>query len=222
MPPFAAEAHTVADGTPTQIRESLTHLSQTVDADYRPLIDRVLAFAAQAEQQIAEQSERIDYLETLSTTDELTGLLNRRGFRDVLDHALANAKRFGESGLLAYMDLNGFKTINDRYGHDAGDEVLKTVAEVLSSNLRTTDYVARLGGDEFAILFVRSHPAGAYARASELKNMIAKSRTVYGDASLKIGVSVGVAAYGSGTDAQALLSRADADMYRDKRGVAAA
>lgn len=116
------------------------------------LLERALMYAAQAEQQIASQNQRIEYLQDLSFTDELTGLFNRRGFQDQLKRTLANARRFGHTGVLIYCDLDKFKNVNDAHGHCAGNAVLRHVAETALHSLRQIDTVARLVGDEFAML----------------------------------------------------------------------
>lgn len=116
------------------------------------ILENLLTAAASAEQQLAEQQARIRQLESLSVTDELTKVLNRRGFGIELERALARAERRGETGLLLLCDLDHFKAINDTYGHPAGDEVLCELAQLLRSRTRHNDHVARLGGDEFAIL----------------------------------------------------------------------
>ena len=99
------------------------------------LLERALMYAAQAEQQIASQNQRIEYLQDLSFTDELTGLFNRRGFQDQLKRTLANARRFGHTGVLIYCDLDNFKDVNDAHGHCAGDAVLRHVAETALHSL---------------------------------------------------------------------------------------
>ena len=217
-----ADADPVVGRLAQKLRRDLRNPGHPLDARSWRAVERVLEYAAEAEQLIAEQARRIDFLELLSETDELTGLLNRRGFTSVLSRTIANAKRYGESGLLAYIDLNGFKEINDRYGHDAGDMVLRRVAELLRENLRDTDYVARLGGDEFAILFVRGEAHGAAARAEELRDRISSAQFTHQGARLGVGAAVGVTQYGPETTLDALLKTADAAMYRDKRACARA
>lgn len=183
----------------------------------RRVIETMLAYAAEAEQRLADQATRIRYLETLSTTDELTGLLNRRGFDDALQRALANAERHGETGLIAYIDLDGFKTINDTRGHAAGDTVLFAVAGLLREHARQTDVIARLGGDEFAILFARADVPGLKGRLRALNRMLNSAVVSAGGADVRLAASMGLVPYGPGSDAGALIGEADAAMYRKKR-----
>src|SRR5258706_6192700 len=109
------------------------------------LLHRALAYAAVTEQRLASQAEQLAYLESLVATDDLTGLLNRRGFIKALDQMLARARRFGETGMMLYIDLDDFKSVNDRLGHAAGDEALREVARVLSATVREGDVASRIG-----------------------------------------------------------------------------
>ena len=179
------------------------------------LVQDMLAFAAHAEQRLAEQSERINQLESIAVTDELTGLLNRRGFQDALDRALSDAARHDEQGLVAFIDLDRFKAINDTHGHEAGDIVLRAVADLLIEEVRTSDYVARLAGDEFVILFVRADHC-ARARALAIKSRLNRLMVPYRGNLLRVKASMGIQNYGKTSTANDLMCRADKAMYRDK------
>jgi diguanylate cyclase (GGDEF)-like protein len=102
-------------------------------------------------------------VERAAATDYLTGLLNRRGFYRVLAQEHARGVRYGRPFTLAYLDLDNFKSVNDRFGHDTGDKLLIGVAQRLDRMLRQTDRVARLGGDEFAVLFAETGSSAARA-----------------------------------------------------------
>jgi diguanylate cyclase (GGDEF)-like protein len=181
------------------------------------LVREALAYAGDAEARILELNARIRQLEMLTQTDELTGLLNRRGFDDVIRRNLSSAARYDETGLLAYIDLNGFKTINDRYGHMTGDAVLRAVGTHLKKNIRTTDYAARLGGDEFAILFVRASHKPARERAKDLVRGISKLEITCKSKKIAITASLGLATYKGDTEAESLIEQADRAMYADKK-----
>jgi diguanylate cyclase (GGDEF)-like protein len=183
----------------------------------RDLIHKILEYAAEAEQTIADQSSRISELEALTVTDELTGLANRRGFKQALASAIDLANRHNETGVVAYVDLDGFKPINDTYGHDAGDRILQHTAALLRSHVRTSDVVARLGGDEFAVLLVRAKPVDGMDRIDLLKQEL--NRTVYclGDVEVRLQASLGSQTFGPGDTVSAVLRNADFAMYRDKR-----
>ena len=183
----------------------------------RELIERALTYAAEAQRTIAEQQSRIEQLEMLSMTDELTGLLNRRGFMDALTRALGNAKRHEEAGLLIAIDLDGFKPVNDTLGHAAGDAMLKNVADFLSARVRNTDYLARMGGDEFAILMVNGELAPARHRAIQLKAELNRATAMINHNRIPIRASFGIAPYDSNASPEQVLHMADVAMYHDKR-----
>jgi len=195
---------------------SLIAKSSTADSGVGLVLQRVFEVAAVAEQTIADQRSRINYLEGLSVTDELTGLYNRRGFGQVLEKVLANSRRHSERGMLAFIDLDRFKNINDTFGHEAGDLVLKRVAETLSGITRTTDYIARLGGDEFVILFCRAQQMPTRARAMQINELLNKLAVDYHGQNIPIECSMGLEIYGPYSEADELLRQADYAMYRDK------
>ena len=113
---------------------------------------RLAAEVERLERELAAARSQMAALEARADVDPLTDVLNRRGFERELKRSLAYVKRYGPSAALLYLDLDGFKAVNDRHGHAAGDAVLKAVAMVLSRHVRASDVVARLGGDEFAVL----------------------------------------------------------------------
>ena len=181
--------------------------------------ERALNAAIGAELRIAQLQQRISQLEKLAVTDELTGLLNRRGFEAQLQRMLALAQRHGEPGLLVYVDLDGFKMVNDTYGHAAGDEVLKHVGRLLATNVRSTDFVGRLGGDEFALLLPRTYSANGMRRVQALSRMLNPGMIFWNGSTLTVSASFGIETYDGDTGgcAEAVLSRADSSMYAQKR-----
>ncbi len=187
------------------------------DNEVRGLVDQLILAAAEAERQICEQRARISYLEGLSNSDELTGLLNRRGFQLALGAALARAQRHGETGLLVLCDLDRFKAINDRHGHLAGDCVLRSVAALLRKEIRRSDSVARIGGDEFAILMSDTRRSQAADRVLRLKARIQDLEVPWQSRRLRASASFGAAAYNAGSTADGLLFLADQALYADKR-----
>lgn len=184
--------------------------------DYNGFIAQVLNLAAQAEQRITEQEARIQHLESLSTTDELTGLLNRRGFTDGLNRALQSARRYDEEGVLTFIDLDGFKAINDAHGHEAGDLILRRVSELLLNNVRKTDLVARIGGDEFAVLFVHAVKQVGRKRAEVLRQILNASTVSYNGAMMPVRASLGCAGYSCWSQPDDVMRKADRAMYREK------
>jgi len=180
------------------------------------VLDEALRVAVKAEQTLAVQRARIRYLEGLSITDELTGLMNRRGFQAELGRALARAQRAQEAGLLMLCDLDQFKAINDKYGHLAGDAVLCAVAALLQAKTRRIDYVARLGGDEFAVLLTHSPRAQAERRAKSLAALVNSLVIDWDGHEIPISASFGFEGYHQGSQPDALLFLADRALYRHK------
>lgn len=160
--------------------------------------------------------------ETLLTqwayTDQLTGLVNRRLFRDRLSHALARAVRNDKSAALLFVDLDNFKTINDSFGHDAGDGVLRAVANILRGAIRQTDTVARFGGDEFAVVL---EPLDEESRAEAIAEKIVRALDVpfsMAAAPFRLTASIGVALFPQhAAEADALVNSADCAMLFAKR-----
>ncbi len=180
-------------------------------------IETVLEAASAAETRIAELQQRVAELERLAVTDELTGLLNRRGFEAEINRALASAQRYQESGVLIYVDLDGFKRINDTHGHAAGDDVLRHVARALMENVRTTDHVGRLGGDEFVILFPRTAREDGLKRTETLEKLLNSTLVNWQGHTIAIKASLGFQPFGAIADGKRLLHMADHSMYRTKR-----
>lgn len=193
-------------------------LRRDPDPRKRELVEQILTAAAESEQQLIEQALRIDELEALSTTDELTGLPNRRAFETFMQAELARARREKRSGMLAFFDLDRFKAINDRHGHAAGDAVLRQVALRLQPIARATDCLARLHGDEFVLAMPGAVAGQAETRLAELVSRIERQPLRHGDSLIPTGISYGLAAYDGGTELAALLRDCDRAMYARKQG----
>jgi diguanylate cyclase (GGDEF)-like protein len=170
----------------------------------------------QAEIVMRAQEERIRLLEQLALTDELTGLANRRGFATAFDRELALARRDANyGGVLVMIDLDGFKAINDKWGHQAGDAYLRIVAEVLQDGVRSTDIVARLGGDEFALLLSRMSEKNGAKRVAKLEQAFGKRAMMLRE-SIPLRASFGFATYGCGSKVEAVMHAADLKLYEQK------
>ncbi|GJG85764.1 hypothetical protein tb265_09450 [Gemmatimonadetes bacterium T265] len=170
---------------------------------------------------VSAQKRAEQALRELSTQDELTGLLNRRGFRPLVEQSLKVSRRSGQRNALLYLDLDGFKPINDTYGHAAGDAALQAVARLLRTTVREGDLVARLGGDEFAVFAGRlAHPGEGHVLTARLQAALAAHNAEAEAAGRpwRIGMSVGVGEAEPGDDLDGLLARADAALYAVKVG----
>jgi diguanylate cyclase (GGDEF)-like protein len=148
--------------------------------------------------------------------DPLTGLVNRAAFSDRVEHALTRVERNGTTLAVLFLDLDNFKTINDRWGHTAGDQMLVAIAERLQECLRATDAAARLGGDEFAILLEDvSDTANVMQVADRLLDALRQPFPL-AEHTVHMGVSIGIAWSHAGQSAADLLRHADIAMYSVK------
>ena len=171
---------------------------------------------------ITDRKVAEERLLNMSLRDELTTLYNRRGFLEQADAALKLASRQGVSCALLYGDLDSFKSVNDGFGHDAGDSALRAIARILSTSFRETDLIARLGGDEFTILAIDIRPEDVdqiIARIDEAIEGSNERRSEDPAQAWRLGISLGVAAFdpASPADVEVLLRRADDAQYETKR-----
>ncbi|MHA1565811.1 MAG: diguanylate cyclase [Alphaproteobacteria bacterium] len=182
--------------------------------DDKALLDAAARQLGIALRQAADTAE----LERLSSTDELTGLLNRRAFMAELKTSLGRAEREQRAGALLYIDLDNFKPVNDRFGHDRGDAILQAVSTILQHHARSYDLVARLGGDEFVVWLDGVAPAQADRRCDELVAAVAAAGQDILPPDCQIGASVGIVnlPMGAGVSVDELLTQADHAMYRTK------
>ena len=167
-----------------------------------------------------QESHRfIKELETLSSEDSLTGLQNRRMIFERIRHEIERVRRYKAELSLIFCDLDYFKEINDTYGHKAGDEVLKTVADILKREVRTSDVVGRYGGDEFLIVLPQTSLKGAQELAERIRIAVQDTKfEMPGSKSAGTTMSIGVAFYdGTESDVDALLNRIDTALYVSKR-----
>ncbi|MCW3041750.1 MAG: domain S-box protein [Solirubrobacterales bacterium] len=158
-------------------------------------------------------------LQHLADHDALTGLFNRRRFTEELERTLLHSARYGEAGAVLFLDLDGFKFVNDSLGHAAGDQLIARVGELLGSAVRGTDVVARVGGDEFAILLTRGDHDAAVQVAENVLQVVRDDGQVGGDARHRqVSASVGIALFAQDDDltADELLVEADIAMYDAK------
>jgi diguanylate cyclase (GGDEF)-like protein len=172
---------------------------------------------AELQVEIAERKQAEQRAYELSIRDALTGLLNRRPLLEHLEHAIAYSARHKQLFALLFLDLNGFKTINDTFGHDAGDELLVRVAASLQNTVREADIVARLGGDEFVVLLKGIAAAAEAAQvAQKVAEAVARPFKIGGKC-VSVEASIGISMYPQdGTTALALIKNADMAMYQGK------
>jgi diguanylate cyclase (GGDEF)-like protein/PAS domain S-box-containing protein len=167
--------------------------------------------------EISERAELQARLTAQATSDPLTGLANRAQFTAHLDRLAAERRHHSGDHAVVFVDLDRFKPVNDRYGHQAGDELLRTVAQRLSAAVRATDVVCRLGGDEFAILLADCDEEQARAKVQQLLTAV-REPVAIGDDTVTVDASIGVALSRSTiTHPEQLVREADQAMYRAKR-----
>jgi len=182
----------------------------------RDLLAQLTGVAALAATAL-KNGQLVDTLEFRANHDGLTGLLNRVGFRQRIDTILAIAES-GETRMgLLFVDLNGFKDVNDLYGHDAGDELIREVARRLQATTRAADSIARFGGDEFAIILTEIESRDQVRAAEARVRAVFGEALRLGDVQVRIGASVGSGLFpDDGSTIAALVRHADAAMYVDK------
>jgi diguanylate cyclase (GGDEF)-like protein len=165
---------------------------------------------------LRSEQAKVKELEASAETDALTGVFNRRGFDRELRRSLAYVKRYWTRAALMYVDLDGFKPVNDHHGHAAGDAVLKVIAAKLTASVRASDTVARLGGDEFGLVLWNLSEADAAAKARSLEAAVTEATVAWDGGTLAVGASIGFAMLGPSDELADILAKADHAMYARK------
>ena len=240
--PFTA-VHHVDGGTPDEAERLLSGAQQALqteerythaDGEVRWVLHGVTvvrddagraAWYAVSAQDITERRRAEQDLRELAAVlseravrDPLTGLANRSLLEERLRASLARDARTGDGTGVLFLDLDGFKAVNDEHGHEAGDALLRAVAGRLSAAVRPSDTVARLGGDEFVVLVEAATEQSLEPLVARLRSAVAAPVEVSGVGRLAVSASIGTAWSGAGEDdPRTLLRRADVAMYRDKR-----
>lgn len=178
--------------------------------------DALLAEVRQLREHVAQLQQRIEQLDQLAHQDVLMALPNRRGFMRELDRLVARAARYGTPAAMLFVDLDGLKMINDTFGHQAGDQALIQVAQLLSGGVRRGDIVGRLGGDEFGILLEQASEASAHETAARLGDVIAACDFLHDGDVLPLSVAIGVAMIDGQASPADVMAQADEEMYRRK------
>ncbi len=198
--------------------QSLRDARDSLEAQVKSRTRKLARTVKQLEQEIEEREKISAELDFLANHDALTGLPSLRLCKDRLDHSLAEARRSRQMSAVMFLDLDGFKEINDLHGHEFGDLVLKATADRIKDEIRETDTVARIGGDEFVII-LSSLPEVSIAEriASNLIKQIAQPIDIE-TISVSVSASIGISLYPeNGTTAEALVRSADKAMYQIKR-----
>lgn len=182
--------------------------------------EALMALMAEVEsmrRDLQEARDRLVTLERLADRDPLIPVANRRAFVRELTRTMSYSERYGHPSSVVYIDLNDFKEINDTYGHTAGDEALKHVAEILLDNVRESDVVGRLGGDEFGVILDKSDAEAAREKSDALRAAILATPMPWQDEQITVNVAFGIYTFSGPEDAGHALAAADRDMYAHKR-----
>ena len=196
--------------------------SASIVAMAQVLRDRYIVknFLLQEQLQInlEEKAQEAKHQKELANKDALTGLPNRRFITRTLDKAINRARQENLELVIMFLDLNGFKAVNDNYGHDAGDEILTVISSRLQSCIREEDHLARIGGDEFLIgLLIKKSEANIPEKIrAKIRSTIIKPVN-FNQHQLKVGTSIGTSSFPKdGENIEALIKLADDNMYKDK------
>jgi diguanylate cyclase (GGDEF)-like protein len=204
--PIAGVAATVlgipeAEFTP-KVRDAIMGLMGEVDALRREL---------------AQTKVRLETVAKEADQDQLLPVLNRRAFVRELSRYISFTDRYGTPSSLVYFDLDGFKQVNDTYGHAGGDAALEHFASVLMENVRDSDCVGRLGGDEFGVLLSHATQEQAAKKADQLAGILRRRPAEWSGKEIPVGFSYGAFELQSGEKAEVAMARADEAMYAHKR-----
>lgn len=212
--PEHAQKHSSIEQKHVRLDGSVVHIELTSAPVSLHGNEAILIFARDVSERKRYQSD----LEHQATHDALTGLPNRNSLKYRLSHAIASARRHDKKVAITFIDLDNFKSINDNFGHEVGDEVLKVVAARLAETVRTTDTVVRLGGDEFVLLFTDLDDVDVVTQLVQ-RALPAISRPINaGGAELVLTCSAGISIYPlDASDADMVLRNADKAMYRAKK-----
>jgi diguanylate cyclase (GGDEF)-like protein len=181
------------------------------------LVDQVDVLRRRYHESVSQLASLTGRLRELAMIDSLTGVLNRRAFLDHADGEWVRHRRHGHALACAMIDVDGFKKINDTFGHAAGDAVLQHIGALVRATLRASDLPARLGGDEFIALMPETNLEGAMATAERLLGRVASRPLTVLDQSFATTLSIGVAGAESCASLEELMARADRALYRAKK-----
>ena len=182
----------------------------------------MLAFAAialRSSRRARRREKEFAAISAAALTDALTGILNRRGFTEAAERELARASRYNRPFVLAYVDVRGLKTVNDTEGHLMGDELIKTVADLMKESARADDVVGRIGGDEFALLLGEQTAESAEPVVRRIRARVAEARAAM-EISVPWELTIGMASFpDDDATLEGLLDLADRRLY-EQRGIA--
>ncbi|MEQ1863736.1 MAG: GGDEF domain-containing protein [Micropepsaceae bacterium] len=191
------------------------------DAEFTPRVrDAIMSLMAEVDRlrhDLERTQKRLALAETAADQDGLLPVLNRRAFVREMSRIMSFGDRYNLNASLIYFDLDGFKAINDAFGHAAGDAALNHVSSLLVGNVRESDIVGRLGGDEFGVILAKADQAQAEKKARLLSDLFLAQPFEWNGKPLPLSFAYGVHAFKKGEDADVALANADKAMYAAKR-----
>jgi len=199
-----------------RLASGTSQLLQGLGLDARDVSESGIAALERLTGELAELRAKLEAAEALADRDALAPVFNRRAFLRELHRTMSEVERYKTPAAVIYIDLDGFKAVNDEYGHSAGDAVLRHVGLLLSDSVRESDIVGRLGGDEFGVILNRATAEEAAAKAAALSDKINTSAILYAGVPHRIRASVGVHPIAIVEDPETAIARADEAMYAEK------
>ena len=191
------------------------------ESEFTPRVrDAIMTLMGEVDElrrELQRTREHLEEVEKAADQDQLLPLLNRRAFVRELPRYIAFTGRYGTPATLIYFDLNGFKSVNDTYGHAGGDAVLNHFAETLLCHVRDSDIVGRLGGDEFGVLLTHANQEQGLKKADQLAANLREAPTMWNGKPIPTGFSYGAFELKPGDTADLAMARADEAMYTHKR-----
>jgi len=218
---YARQAEAVAEAQGVVPVAATATVLGIPEAEFTPRVrDAIMTLMGEVDtlrQEISHMRARLEEAERTADQDHLLPLLNRRAFVRELMRYIAFTERYGTPASLIYFDLDGFKLVNDSFGHAAGDAALEHFASILLANVRDSDVVARLGGDEFGILLSHANQDQAHKKADQLARALNESHAMWQGREIPVSFSYGAFELKAGEDAATAIARADEAMYAQKR-----
>lgn len=199
-----------------KIGSATNRLLQGLGLSRRDVSDAALAALERLAAERESLAERLAAAEALADRDALAPVLNRRAFMRELHRTMSEVERYKTPAAVLYLDLDGFKALNDSYGHAAGDAVLRHVGLLLLDSVRESDVVGRLGGDEFGVILNRATAEEAHAKAAALSEKLNSAVILHEGMAHRVRASFGVHAIALVEDPETAVARADEAMYADK------
>ncbi|MCL4713597.1 MAG: GGDEF domain-containing protein [Hyphomonadaceae bacterium] len=199
-----------------KIGSATSQLLQGLGLSRRDVSDAALAALERLAAERESLAERLAAAEALADRDALAPVLNRRAFMRELHRTMSEVERYRTPAAVLYLDLDGFKALNDSYGHAAGDAVLRHVGLMLLDSVRESDVVGRLGGDEFGVILNRATADEAHAKAAALSEKLNSAVILHEGMAHRVRASFGAHAIALVEDPETAVARADEAMYADK------